>query len=299
MADPIRPSAQIRGVEGRLLDLYDLMSTMLTQFDTDMLHLFDANVDNEAQVLAPNAEYVTDWFDMTSYVSVKGTVLSDVTSAASSVWVEWSNDNTIPKTTRPALPTSSYFFATTGTTVYGGFPAATFTFAPLATYARVYYKNGSGGTAHVFGQLRMRRASTALPQGPIGGVLTLFDDAVSTRAVLAGVDVNAGGTTLTNARIRQNRLDAADSFSGMEVLIDQVGAGSVLTFTFSSAVDCVQVHSVGSESRVTDSTQTPSGTFGVRAPDDIPIWLPYQTTTIKVYANLNPATTVTVWGYRY
>lgn len=88
-----------------------------------------------------------------------------------------------------------------------------------------------------------------------------------------------------------------DRFVDTEVLPDQQGAESVLTFTFSSPVQLVWVRSVGGDSRVHPSGGTPTSTFGIRAPDDEPVPITVQTNQIKVWA---PSTaTITVWGFRY
>jgi hypothetical protein len=101
-----------------------------------------------------------------------------------------------------------------------------------------------------------------------------------------------GGAFLQHVR-------AKDVLTGGEILADQDGAGAVLTFTFSQAMDVVWVQSRGADlvSRVDPFGGTPSATSGIPALDDTPVPLTVRATAVKVYA---PAgATVCCWGYRY
>lgn len=100
-------------------------------------------------------------------------------------------------------------------------------------------------------------------------------------------------TTLTAT----DELAVADDYQTFEALADQVGAGGVLTFTFSAAVNLVVVHAVGaSQIARAATTQTPTASLGARCPDDAPTYLPVTTTAVKVFAP--NGMTVSVWGYR-
>jgi hypothetical protein len=88
-----------------------------------------------------------------------------------------------------------------------------------------------------------------------------------------------------------------DNFSSFEALADQPGAGGVLTFTFSAAVDLIWVQSNGATSRAVIGAQTPSATLGAFCADGTPLPIPIHATTVKVFSPVGA--TVSVWGERY
>lgn len=109
---------------------------------------------------------------------------------------------------------------------------------------------------------------------------------------------NPASGGLTDAQLRATPVAASDRFTSGEVLADQSGADTVLTFAFSSAVQLVEVHCVGGEGRAEPYGGTPSATQGIRCGDDIPRMMPVPSVTaVKVYAATG--TTVTVHGQRY
>lgn len=113
---------------------------------------------------------------------------------------------------------------------------------------------------------------------------------------LAG-DLNLEATQQAVLTQLGDGLTVADDYQALEVLADQAGAGAVLTFTFSAAVQLVVVHAVGASlvARAT-TTQTPTAALGLRCPDDTPTFLPVTTTTVRVFAPAGMS--VTVAGYR-
>lgn len=88
-----------------------------------------------------------------------------------------------------------------------------------------------------------------------------------------------------------------DQFIGDEILVDQVGADAVLTFTFSAAVDMIVILSKGAISRGGLGGDVPTLTKGFFCDDTVPTYVPVTATVVKVYAPLGA--TVSVWGYRY
>ena len=88
-----------------------------------------------------------------------------------------------------------------------------------------------------------------------------------------------------------------DNNSG-EVLPEQIGSDSVLTFNFSSPVNLIQVESQGLNliSRVDPFGGTPSANQGWPCRDEIPTYFPVIATTVKVYSPTGA--TVNVMGYR-
>lgn len=92
----------------------------------------------------------------------------------------------------------------------------------------------------------------------------------------------------------------ADLYNDDEYLVDQAGAGGVLDFPFSAAVDVVIVFSKGGVSRAIPNESesgAPTATKGAMCDDSVPTYIPRITADVKVWAP-NGAT-VTVWGYRY
>lgn len=88
-----------------------------------------------------------------------------------------------------------------------------------------------------------------------------------------------------------------DSYTSGQVLADQAGSGSVLTFTFTQQQNLVWVRCDGGQGRADPFGGTPATTTGIRCDDGIPNPMTINTTVVKVFANTG--TTVQVWGYRY
>lgn len=137
------------------------------------------------------------------------------------------------------------------------------------------------------------------------GRLLVSNDAVGTdgAAVPTGTTLVAG-TDGTNAQTLKVATDGtlavSDQYANGEVLADQTGAGAVLTFTFANTMDLIWVRDTGAVttnvSRVDPFGGTPSASAGIPLPNNEPIPITRQTTTVKVYA---PAgSTISAWGYR-
>lgn len=133
---------------------------------------------------------------------------------------------------------------------------------------------------------------------PVSGTVATggLTDAQLRAAVIPTLDT-AVRDRLPTALVATGELSVADDYQEFEALSDQTGAGSVLTFTFTSAVNLVVVHAVGTSqvARAT-TTQTPSATLGARCPDDAPTYLPVTTSVMKVFAPNGML--VSVCGYR-
>lgn len=123
------------------------------------------------------------------------------------------------------------------------------------------------------------------------------------------VDDNGGSLTvdgvvtvanpgLTDTELRASAVQVKDDYQTGEILADQSGAGAVLTFTFASSMSLVVVQSVGTAlvSRADPFGGTPSAVLGIRCDDGVPVYIPVQTSSVKVFAPVG--TTVTVYGLR-
>lgn len=89
-----------------------------------------------------------------------------------------------------------------------------------------------------------------------------------------------------------------DDYNAGQCLADQSGSGGVLTFNFSTPVNLVVVLSNGTDliARADPFGGTPAATQGFVCGDDIPVYLPVTTSSVKVFA---PAgTTISVAGFR-
>lgn len=89
-----------------------------------------------------------------------------------------------------------------------------------------------------------------------------------------------------------------DDYQAGEVLPDQSGAGAVLTFTFSAAVQLVVAQSTGTDltARLDPFGGAPAASTGIRLDDGVPTFCPVTATVVKVFA---PAgVTVAVYGLR-
>lgn len=89
-----------------------------------------------------------------------------------------------------------------------------------------------------------------------------------------------------------------DDYQAGEVLADQNGAGAVLTFTFSAAVQLVVVTAKGTNltARADPFGGIPSGGQGIVCDDGVPTYIPVTATVVKVFAPSGMA--VTVFGMR-
>lgn len=126
-----------------------------------------------------------------------------------------------------------------------------------------------------------------------------------TKAVKDGLTqygaATGSGTTggLTNTELRSSKVLVGDIYPNGEVLADQVGAGAVLTFTFSNPMNLIWVLSSGTTlvSRCDPFGGIPDASLGIYCEDGIPVPVTVTATTIKVFAPIG--TTVRVYGYRY
>lgn len=116
------------------------------------------------------------------------------------------------------------------------------------------------------------------------------------------VDVQNASLTvtgpLTDAELRASPVQTQDDYALGEVLDDQTGNGTVLTFTFSQPVVSFWVAVTGDEQVVKidhyGGTPSPSRGIPVAAGGVLPI--PEPATTVLIYAPLSAI--VTVWGQR-
>jgi hypothetical protein len=89
-----------------------------------------------------------------------------------------------------------------------------------------------------------------------------------------------------------------DDYQSGEVLADQSGAGAVLTFTFSTTMSMVTCLSIGTSltARADPFGGTPTSTLGIRLDDGVPVFIPVNSSSVKVFA---PAgTSISVWGLK-
>jgi len=116
------------------------------------------------------------------------------------------------------------------------------------------------------------------------------------------VTMAAGSGGLTNTELRATKVPVKDAYASGEVLADQVGAGAVLTFTFSSAIDFIWVNDIGATttniSRCDPFGGTPSASLGVAVPNAVPtpIFVTPASTTVKVFAP--SGSTISLYGHR-
>lgn len=153
-------------------------------------------------------------------------------------------------------------------------------------------------------QLRATAVPVSLataPTTPVTGTFWQTTQPVSA-ATLPLPTGAAQNTTLTDGSVRVGGTVAVqDKFSAGEILADQVGAGAVLTFTFTSAVQMVWVRDIGATltnvSRADPFGGTPTATLGIAIPNGEPTPLTITTSSVKVYAPVG--STISVYGYRY
>jgi len=87
-----------------------------------------------------------------------------------------------------------------------------------------------------------------------------------------------------------------DDYQGGEHLADQAGANGVLTFAFTAPVHMVVLESVGATSRADPFGGTPTADRGVALRDGVPMYLPVQTGTVRVWSPTGA--TVACFGLR-
>lgn len=94
-------------------------------------------------------------------------------------------------------------------------------------------------------------------------------------------------------------LPVLDDFPSSEYLEDQLGDGTVKTFTFTQPVQQVWVYMKGNlitdEARVTTNAQTPTASLGIVISDQTPTPITVTTTTVKILAPLGAR--ITVYGH--
>lgn len=136
---------------------------------------------------------------------------------------------------------------------------------------------------------------------PVSGTVAtggLTDTQLRATPVPVSGTVTATTGGLTDTQLRASRVDTLDKYLGGQVLADQAGAGAVLTFTFTTAVDLVWVLSTGTgTSRADPFGGTPAASLGIPCPADTQQPITVTTSSVKVFAP--SGTTVSVWGYRY
>lgn len=102
-----------------------------------------------------------------------------------------------------------------------------------------------------------------------------------------------------NARVngKPEAQPVVDTFLSGEVLADQSGSDTVLTYTFSSPVDLVWVRSDNGTSRADPFGGVPTSTLGIICEDGIPNPMTIRTDEVQIFAP--NGSIVNVWGYRY
>lgn len=94
-----------------------------------------------------------------------------------------------------------------------------------------------------------------------------------------------------------NPIKVSNEFSSGEILAQQNGTGTVLTFTFSANVNLVAVESLGSGiSRINPFGGNPSATLGIPCRPEEKVEIHIITSSVKVFAPVGLA--VNVWGFR-
>lgn len=80
-------------------------------------------------------------------------------------------------------------------------------------------------------------------------------------------------------------VDVSDDFTGGEVLNDQTGADSVLTFTFAAPRSLLLIQAVGDDlvARADPFGGNPTAIRGIRCDDSTPTYLPVRTSQVKIY----------------
>lgn len=108
---------------------------------------------------------------------------------------------------------------------------------------------------------------------------------------------------LTNSQLRASAVPTSDDYQTGEILADQIGAGAVLTFTFSAPVQNIWVYAINpadltesGEVRVDPFGGTPSGSFGIPVPFGGGFPIAVTGTVIKVFAPADIR--VTLYGNR-
>jgi len=133
--------------------------------------------------------------------------------------------------------------------------------------------------------------------------MTTYDDNAAARTLSAATDLDALARDLI-AKLLLGALTVTTSdYTSGQVLADQNGAGSVLTFTFATPVDMIWVTDIGSTttniSRVDPYGGTPTANQGavVFNATPTPIQVLPASTTIQVYAPVGSV--ISVYGQRY
>jgi hypothetical protein len=78
-----------------------------------------------------------------------------------------------------------------------------------------------------------------------------------------------------------------DDYQTGEILADQTGAGAVLTFTFSAAVQMVMIFANGLATDIARADPfggTPTATLGIPIGDEAVAYLPVTTSSVKIFA---------------
>jgi hypothetical protein len=108
------------------------------------------------------------------------------------------------------------------------------------------------------------------------------------------LDVQAVRDRLPAALADDGSLATKDTYTADEALASQVGAGAVLTFTFSAPMDLVWVRSQGGTS-FAKITGTPALGNGIYCEDGVPQPVTRRTSVVKVWAP--GGATVYAWGF--
>lgn len=146
--------------------------------------------------------------------------------------------------------------------------------------------------------------STQAVKTSVDGVNTTLGTTNSTLTA-ANTKLDTLNTTLDTPRQEDGHGSAVgdpsyvtDVQTAGQILADQAGADGVLTFTFSSTMDEVFVHSAGAATRADPLGGTPAASTGIPCPSGTIVAMRVRTSSVKIYAS-SSATAVSVWGFKH
>lgn len=122
---------------------------------------------------------------------------------------------------------------------------------------------------------------------PVSGPLTDAQLRANTVPISGTLTANQGSAGSADWKVK-------DSYLTDESLASQVGAGAVLTFTFSASRELIWVRAQGGNA-FAKVTGTPANSDGIYCEDGVPQPITVRATVVKVWAP--PGVTVYMWGY--
>lgn len=242
--------------------------------------------------LGANATFTGQWEDVTQYSAIIAAVLTDQASADNGAVVQFSADGVdVLKSTAVSVPAGI---------------GLSFSFPPEARYVRFIYTNGAVAQTILEAQIMYSYQTPGQVLVPLATQTNdLFTGTITSSHLKArhssgawfplehdGVGLRVS-TGLTDLKVH-------DDYQTGEILADQVGAGGVLTFTFSEPVHMLWINDIGATttnvSRADPFGGTPNATTGITVPNGTPTPITVTTSSVKVYAPTG--STISVYGYR-